>query len=112
MPPPPPGAYQPPPPGYGYPARSAPTDQMAIWSAVIAGLGVLGLCCAGVGGLILGGVAFFLGNSSLRRIRDSGGALGGDSVAQAGRIVGLVVAVLGLLILIGYVVVVAAMPRR
>jgi hypothetical protein len=82
----------------------APTDQMAIWSLVIAGVGLLGLCCFGVGGLILGPVAFFMGGSSLNRIRASNGAVGGDTVASIGRWGGLAVAVLGVLIVVLYVI--------
>ena len=83
---------------------SAGTDQMAIWSLVCAIVGFIGLCCFGVGGLVLGPVAFFLGNSSLNRIRSSGGAIGGESLAQIGRIFGIVVAVLGLLVLVAVIV--------
>src|SRR5205807_867648 len=105
---PPPGAYQPPPPGYATPggmvAAGAPTDQQAIWSLVLAGLGLLGLCLCGVGGLILGPIAFFLGGSSLKRIRASNGALGGDTLASIGRWGGLAVGVLGLLILVFYII--------
>ena len=110
----PPGAYQPPPPGFAMPGTGPmlgkPTDQMAIWATVLAGLGLLGLCCFGVGGLILGPIAFFMGGSSLARIRSSNGALGGDTLASVGRWGGLVVGVLGLLVLIGFIVAVVASP--
>jgi len=106
-----PGAYQPPPPGYAVPggmvSAGAPTDQMAIWAIVLAGLGLLGLCCVGVGGLILGPIAFFLGGSSLKRIRASNGAVGGDTLASIGRWGGLAVGILGLLILVFYVIAIA-----
>ena len=82
---------------------SAPTDQMAIWSLVLAGLGLLGLCACGVGGIILGAIAFFMGGSAHSRIRSSGGAIGGDTLAAIGRWGGLVVAVLGVLILLGFI---------
>ncbi|MDQ6919557.1 MAG: hypothetical protein M3Z98_09385, partial [Candidatus Dormibacteraeota bacterium] len=109
VPPPPgqaPGAYQPPPPGYGPPgmAVGVPTDQMAIWSLVIAIVGLVGCCCFGVGGIIGGPIAFFMGGSSLKRIRASNGALGGDTLALIGRWGGLAVAILGLLILAVYIV--------
>ena len=42
------------------------------------------VCCP-----IVGPVAFFVGNSSLNRIRGSGGTLGGEGLAQAGRILGI-----------------------
>jgi hypothetical protein len=102
----PPGAYQPPPPGYGVPglAASAPTDQMAIWSLVVAILGLVGCCCLGIGGVIGGPIAFFMGGSSLKRIRASNGSLGGETLALIGRWGGLAVAILGLLILAFYIV--------
>lgn len=96
----PPGAYQPPPPGFAPPGAAvpgAPTDQMAIWALVLAGVGLLGLCCFGVGGLILGAVAFFVGGSSINRIKASNGTVGGETLAQIGRWGGLAVAILGLL---------------
>jgi len=88
-------------------SAGAPTDQMAIWAIVLAGLGLLGLCCVGVGGLILGPIAFFLGGSSLKRIRASNGTVGGDTLANIGRWGGLVVGILGLLIVIIYVIAIA-----
>jgi hypothetical protein len=39
-------------------------------------------------------VAFFVGNSSLNRIRASGGTLGGEGLANAGRILGIIGTVL------------------
>jgi hypothetical protein len=101
----PPGSYQPPPPGYGPPgAVGAPTDQMAIWSLVIAILGLVGSCCVGVGGVIGGPIAFFMGGSALKRIRASNGSLGGETLALIGRWGGLAVAILGLLILALWIV--------
>lgn len=91
-------------PGGGAIGASAPTDQMAIWSLVSAIAGLVGLCCAGIGGLVLGPLAFFLGNSSLKRIRASGGSLGGDTLANIGRVVGIIVGILGLVILLGVIV--------
>jgi hypothetical protein len=87
-------------------AASPPTDQMAIWSIVLAGLGLPGLCCFGVGGIIFGAVAFFLGGSAVGRIQGSNGAVGGLTLAQIGRWGGLAVAILGLVGLIGYILLV------
>jgi hypothetical protein len=54
-------------------------------------LGLVSLtCCLS----ILGPVAFFVGNSSLKRIRASGGTLGGEGLANAGRILGIIGTVL------------------
>ena len=63
---------------------SRPTDGQATLSLVF---GLLSLtCCLS----ILGPVAFFLGNNSLNRIRASGGTLGGEGLANAGRILGII----------------------
>ena len=117
MPPPgPPPSYPPPgsppsytPPGgsspYGQPpvyspasgyVASRPTDSQATLSLVF---GLLSLtCCLS----ILGPVAFFLGNSSLNRIRASGGTIGGEGLANAGRILGII----GSVILVLWVIVI------
>jgi hypothetical protein len=60
-----------------------PNDGQATLSLVLGIISVV--CCA-----ILGPVAFFVGNSSLTRIRASGGTLGGEGLAQAGRILGII----------------------
>jgi hypothetical protein len=86
-------------------AVSAPTDQLAIWSLVIAIVGLIGCCCFGIGGVIGGPIAFFMGGSSLKRIRASNGATGGETLALIGRWGGLAVAILGLLILAFYIVI-------
>lgn len=77
---------------------------MAIWAIILAGVGVPGLCCFGVGGVILGAVAFFLGGSSMNRIQASNGTVGGLTLAQIGRWAGLAVAILGLLVLIYFII--------
>ena len=77
-----------------------PTDNQALASLLI---GIGGIACC-----FLGPVAFFLGNSSLRRIRGSGGAVGGEGMAQVGRILGLVgtvILALGLLVAVIQVVI-------
>jgi hypothetical protein len=89
-------------------AASPPTDNLAIWSIVLAGLGLPGLCCFGVGGIIFGAVAFFLGGSAVSRIQASNGTVGGLTLAQIGRWGGLAVALLGLVGLIGYILLVVS----
>ena len=84
-------------------AAGAPTDQMAIWSLVIAILGLVGSCCFGVGGVIGGPIAFFMGGSSLKRIRASNGTVGGETLALIGRWGGLAVGILGLGILVVWI---------
>ena len=85
-------------------ATGPPTDQVAIWSLVIAILGLVGCCCFGVGGVIGGPIAFFMGGSALNRIRASNGTIGGETLALIGRWGGLAVGILGLLILAGYLI--------
>ena len=77
---------------------------MAIWSLVIAALGLVGCCCFGIGGVIGGTIAFFMGGSALKRIRASNGSLGGETLALIGRWGGLAVGILGALILVLYIV--------
>ena len=84
-------------------ASGPPTDQVAIWSLVIAILGLVGCCCFGVGGVIGGPIAFFMGGSSLKRIRASNGTVGGETLALIGRWGGLAVGILGLGILVVYI---------
>jgi hypothetical protein len=86
---PPPGVYGPPP---GYVLR-VPSDGQATTALV---LGLVGILSCG----IFGPVAYFIGDASLSRIRASAGALGGESQAQAGRVLGVIGTVqLGLAIL-------------
>lgn len=96
-PPPTTGGYPPPPPGYGAPApggyAAGPprTNQKAIWSLV---LSILGFCICG---LVLGGVAIFLGTQAKKEIETSGGTQTGYGMAQAGFIIGIVVVVIGII---------------
>jgi hypothetical protein len=85
----------PPPPAYGgyqqqpYSAvANPPTDTQATVSLV---LGILSICCVGI---VLGPIAYFLGTGALNRINASGGSIGGGGLAQAGRILGIIGAVL------------------
>jgi hypothetical protein len=70
---------------------------MAITSLVLGIAAFPAICCYGVPAIALGGTALILGRISLGRIRDSGGAIGGHGLAQAGWITGLVAGSLGLL---------------
>lgn len=80
---------------------------MAIASLIVSLIALPGLICYGVPGLILGAVGFFLGRASLNRIRGSGGMTGGQGVAQAGWIIGVIAAALGALIFVIVVIVFA-----
>jgi hypothetical protein len=73
---------------------------MAITSLVLGIASFPAICCYGVPGVALGITAVILGRISLRKIRASGGSLGGQGLAQAGWIAGLVGGLLGLLYLV------------
>jgi hypothetical protein len=118
MPPPPqqpPGGYAPAPPtwsptaypaysggpptAYGYPGAAA-TDGYAVASLICSIIALPAIFCYGVPGIILGMVGFFLGRSSLKRIRASGGSKAGHGIAMAGWIIGLIAAAIGLLVIL------------
>lgn len=80
--------YQPPPPG-AHP--QPPRDHPQATTALV--LGILGLVLCGV----LAPFAWVVGGRAVREIDASGGALGGRSQANAGRILGIVGSVLLLL---------------
>ena len=107
-PPPPPPAYPPagyppagiPPPGYpapGYGYYQPPNDGMAITALVFGIASFPGICCYGIPAIALGATGLILGRMSLGKIRASGGTLGGEGLAQAGWISGLVGGSIGLL---------------
>ncbi|HXC77624.1 MAG TPA: hypothetical protein VNU19_11280 [Candidatus Acidoferrum sp.] len=70
---------------------------MAITSLVFGIAAFPAICCYGIPAVALGVTAVILGRMSLGRIRESGGALGGSGLAQAGWITGLVGGSLGLI---------------
>ncbi len=73
-------------------------------------LGIVGLASIPILcglGLVVSPVAWFLGRSSLRTIRSSGGRFGGEGQAKAGYImgvVGTVLLVLGIVALVAFIV--------
>lgn len=67
---------------------------MAITSLVLGIIAFPGICCYGIPGLGLGITALILGRMAVGRIRNSGGTVGGNGLAQAGWILGLVAAVI------------------
>lgn len=89
-PPPPPGQFQSPHPGL----PSPPSAGEAVASMVLGIVAVFPFCAFGI---VLGPLAFFLGQSALRRIRASGGTVGGAGMAEAGRILGIISTVLWVL---------------
>ncbi len=70
---------------------------MAIAALILGIVSIPGVCCYGVVGVAAGVVAVILGRMSLRKIKESGGMIGGRGLAQAGWICGLVGAILGAL---------------
>ena len=101
-----PGAYPAYPGGsaaaYGYPG-SAGTDGYAIASLVCSIIALPAVFCYGIPAIALGLVGFFLGRSSLKRIRASGGFKAGQGIATAGWIIGIIAAVLGAIFAIFFI---------
>ena len=89
----PPG-YPPPPPGYGQPPYGVPRDHPQATTVLV--LGILGLVACQV----LSPIAWAMGNRVVREIDASGGWVGGRSMANGGRICGIV----GTILLAGSVV--------
>lgn len=75
-------------PTYGYAPPRPPTDDKAVWALVSSVAGFF-LCP-----IVLHVVGWVLANQSLRAIRESRGALGGDGIAKAARVLGIVGVVL------------------
>lgn len=88
--------------GYGYPAPTPKSNGLGIAAMVVSIVGMLGVSCYGLGGLI-GGVGAVLGHIARRQIRERGES--GDGMALAGIIIGWIALGLGLLI-IGFFVVI------
>jgi hypothetical protein len=94
-PPPPPGGAEPAPYGaapsspMGAPA-GAPNNQKAV-IALVTGIAsiVFAICCSIVG-VVLGGVAIFLGQQAKKEVAASGGTQGGANFAQYGFITGII----------------------
>ncbi len=104
---PPPAPPPPPPPAPPYPAQGyhgypgyaqRPPPQRSDGRALVALLaGIAGVILGflGLPGLVLGPIAYFLGKSSVRRIDESKGGLGGRSTAVAGWGVGIAATAIG-----------------
>ena len=98
-----------PPPTYPPPRGAEPQKTGSSGRAVssllagIAGI-VFGLA-AGLPGLVLGPLAYFLGRSAVRGIDASKGALGGRGVAVTGLVLGVVATVIGALVSLFWIVI-------
>ena len=75
--------------------RSGRTESRAIISLVLALTGFLFGLPLGLPGLILGPIAYFLGQSAVSRIDSSQGEPGGRSTAVAGWVMGVVATAVG-----------------
>lgn len=75
---------------------------MAISALVLGIASFPAICCYGIPAVALGVTALILGIVSLRKIRASGGMLGGYGLAMAGWITGAVGGSLGLIVVIFY----------
>lgn len=97
-----------PPPTYPPPASQARhvTDGHAAAAMIFAILGAVFSIPLGLPGMIGGAIAYFLGNSARTRIAESNGTLGGQSAANAGRIVGIVAFALGSLVTLLWLIVI------
>ena len=96
-----------PPPSYPPPhvKASGSTDGRAIGSLITAIAGILLGLPAGIPGMVLGTIAYFLGKSSVSRIDSSQGALGGRGVAVAGWVFGVVAMAIGSVVTLIWIVV-------
>jgi hypothetical protein len=73
---------------------------MAITALVFGIASFPAICCYGLPAVALGATGLILGRMSLGKIRAGGGTLGGEGIAQAGWICGLVGGSIGLLYLL------------
>lgn len=95
-------AQQPPYPPYG-PSPPMPVRPTHREATTVLVLGIVAIAVCGV----VGPVAWVMGNRVVREIDASGGALGGRSEAQVGRVLGIVTTaflLLGLLVAVGAVI--------
>ena len=77
--------------------RPGRTDNRSLVS-LLAGIFGLLLSFLGLPGLVLGPIAYFLGKSSVNRIQESKGELGGRSAAVAGWVMGVVATAIGAIV--------------
>jgi len=77
--------------------RPGRTDNRALVS-LLAGIFGLLLSFLGLPALVLGPIAYFMGKSSVNRIQESKGELGGRSTAVAGWVMGVVAPAIGAIV--------------
>lgn len=96
----PPPTYPPPQPQH---ARHG--DRPATWSVVAGILGIVLGFATGVGGLILGPIAYFMGKTSVGRIDEAKGALTGRGTAVTGWVLGVIATIIGAAVTLFWIVV-------
>ena len=79
---------------------AAPNNQKAVIALVVGIASIVFAVCCSIVGVVLGGVAAFLGNQAKSEIARSNGAQGGAQFAQYGFITGIIGVVLGVIMLI------------
>lgn len=94
-----------------YPPPQAPPsirrrDAITTWSGVAGGVGILLALATGLGGLILGPIAYFLGKAAVKRIDESKGELTGRGAAATGWVLGLIATIVGALVSLFWIVVI------
>ncbi|WP_308209065.1 DUF4190 domain-containing protein [Actinoallomurus purpureus] len=90
---------------YQYPVPPPPQDDSGATTSMV--LGILGLVLCG----LLSPIALFMGMSAKRRIRESGGYIGGEGNATAGIVMGAIgtaFIVLGLVFVVIVIIMAAA----
>ena len=105
--PPPPSAF-PPPPATVY-VSSERTDGTAIAALILGVLAIPGALLSGVFGVLPGALAIVLGLIARRRIKESGGTLGGGGLATAGWILGICGVLIGGIVMVVLILFVIAM---
>ncbi|MEO5710675.1 MAG: DUF4190 domain-containing protein [Nocardioidaceae bacterium] len=94
----PPGQY-PPGPGYGAPPPTG-NNTKAVIALVLGILGFVFAICCSLLGLVIGIAALVLGRLSRKEIALTGGAQGGDGMARAGFVLGIVDIVIAVILII------------
>ncbi len=95
-------------PQAGYAAPAAPTGATQANAPGAVGSLVCGILAIVMLGILTGIPAVVMGGRAKRRIRESGGRLGGDGMATAGLVLGWVSIGLTLLVVLFYAAVIAA----
>jgi hypothetical protein len=86
-------------------ARPTRNDGGALVSLLAGIFGLILGLLLGLPGLVLGPLAYFVGKSSVARIDESKGTVGGRSSATAGRVMGIVATAIGAVVTLTWFIV-------